>query len=70
MDIYSNRNFSFFWPIEMYICEVNDIDRYRERDIHKDRVFFEYKWISRQNSRRKRRREKKAEKDREENNLP
>lgn len=71
VDIYSNRNFSFFWPIEMYICEVNDIDRYRERDIHKDdRVFFEYKWISRQNSRRKRRREKKAEKDREENNLP
>lgn len=56
VDIYSNRNFSFFWPIEMYICEVNDIDRYRERDIHKDdRVFFEYKWISRQNSRRKRR---------------
>lgn len=25
----------------MYICEVNDIDRYRERDIHKDdRVFL------------------------------
>lgn len=30
VDIYSNRNFSFFWPIEMYVCEVNDIDRYRE----------------------------------------
>ena len=53
----------------MYICEVNDIDRYRERHSQGRQSLFRVQ-MDLSTELKKKKKEKKAEKDREENNLP